>query len=148
VTWSKTPALDLRSSNSGTESPISRAPTPRLLATIFTSRSGCEKGSERNKTAFTMLKIAVFAPTPKARESTATIAKPGLSQSTRSPYRISCNSVVIQPPLERLISNANSKRPQREEACRGVRVIPCPPPQDVRVSSYFDHGGTTPLERA
>src|SRR5208282_3019053 len=86
VTCSKTPALDLRSSLSGTESPISCAPTPRLLATIFTNRSGCEKGSERNKTAFTMLKIAVFAPTPKARESTATMVKPGLFQSTRSPY--------------------------------------------------------------
>jgi hypothetical protein len=64
----------------------------------FTRRSGWEKGSERNKTAFTMLKIAVFAPTPKARESTATIVKPGLFQSTRSPYRISCNNVVIQTP--------------------------------------------------
>jgi hypothetical protein len=44
-------------------------------------QSGCEKGSERNKTAFTMLKIAVFAPTPKARESTATLVKPGLFQT-------------------------------------------------------------------
>ena len=33
---------------------------------------GVGKGSERNKTAFTMLRIAVFA-TPKARESTATM---------------------------------------------------------------------------
>src|SRR4029077_18913644 len=98
VTWSKTPALDLRASNSGTENPISRAPTPRLLATIFTRRSGWEKGSERNRTAFTMLKIAVFAPTPKARESTATLVKPGLFQSTRSPCRTSCNSVVIATP--------------------------------------------------
>jgi hypothetical protein len=62
---------------------------PRLLATIFTNRSGCEKGSERNKTAFTMLKIAVFAPTPKAGESTATMIKPGLFQSSRRPYRTS-----------------------------------------------------------
>src|SRR5215467_3257080 len=42
-----------------------------------------------------MLKIAVFAPTPNARESTATIANPGLFRSTRSPYRTSCNSVVM-----------------------------------------------------
>src|SRR5437868_8413601 len=98
VTSSKTPALVLRSSSSGTENPMSRAPTPRLLATIFTRRSGWEKGSERNSTAFTMLKIAVFAPTPNARESTATIVKPGLFQSTRSPYPISCNSVVITTP--------------------------------------------------
>ena len=96
--WLKTPALDLRSSNSRTESPMSRTPTPRLLATIFTRRSGWEKGSPRNKTALTMLKIAVFAPTPKARESTATIVKPGFFQSTRSPNRMSCNNVVIKTP--------------------------------------------------
>src|SRR5206468_6527204 len=84
--------------SSGTESPISRAPTPRLLATIFTRRSGSENGSERNNTASTMLKIAVFAPTPKARESTATIVKPGLFRSTRSAYRVSCNNVVIETP--------------------------------------------------
>src|SRR5437016_4051688 len=77
---------------------MSRAPTPRLLAMTFTRRSGWEKGRERNNTAFTMLKIAVFAPTPKARESTATIVKPGLFQSSRSAYRISCNSVVIKTP--------------------------------------------------
>jgi hypothetical protein len=64
--------------------------------------------------------VAVFAPTPNARDSTATLVKPGLFQSARSPYRASCNNVVIQTPL----------------------------PQDVSVSSYFDHGGTTPLERA
>ena len=77
---------------------MSRAPTPRLLAMTFTRRSGREKGRERNNTAFTMLKIAVFAPTPNARESTATIVKPGLFQSTRSPYRTSCNNVVIKTP--------------------------------------------------
>ena len=27
-------------------------------------------------------------------------------------------------------------------------AVSTPLPQDVRVSSYFDHGGTTPLERA
>jgi hypothetical protein len=70
-----------------------------LLATIFTRRSGWEKGSECNKTAFTMLKIAVFAPTPSAKESTAMLVKPGLFQSARSPYRVSCNNVVIQTPL-------------------------------------------------
>jgi hypothetical protein len=40
---------------------------PTGLATIFTRRSGWANGSERNNTAFTMLKIAVFAPTPNAR---------------------------------------------------------------------------------
>src|SRR5436853_5632553 len=77
---------------------MSRAPTPRLLAMIFTRRSGWEKGRERSNTAFTMLKIAVFAPTPNARESTATIVKPGLLRSTRSAYRTSFNNVVIRTP--------------------------------------------------
>src|SRR3984893_13567653 len=60
-----------------------------------------------------MLKIAVFAPTPKARESTATIVKPGLFQSTRSPYRISCNSVVIKTPSSGSYRIHIPKRPQR-----------------------------------
>src|SRR2546430_1764135 len=85
---------------------MSRAPTPRLLAMTFTRRSGWEKGRERNNTAFTMLKIAVFAPTPNARESTATIAKPGLFRSTRSAYRMSCNNIktprVPSPGSQRL----------------------------------------------
>src|ERR1700757_1266289 len=93
---------------------MSRAPTPRLLAMTFTRRSGWENGSERNNTAFTMLKIAVFAPTPRARESTATIAKPGLFQSTRSAYRTSCNSVVIPTPVFLL-------RPRRYDAV-GARI--------------------------
>src|SRR5262245_47305233 len=42
-----------------------------------------------------MLKIAVFAPTPKAKDDTATIARPGLFQSARSAYRTSCNNVVM-----------------------------------------------------
>src|SRR5947207_14951785 len=69
---------------------------PRAYAAIagddFHQTLRMEKGSERNNTASTMLKIAVFAPTPNARDSTATIVKPGLFQSTRSPYRMSCNN--------------------------------------------------------
>src|SRR5436853_4883736 len=95
---------------------MSRAPTPRLLAMIFTRRSGWEKGRERSNTAFTMLKIAVFAPTPNARESTATIVKPGRFQSTRSAYRMSCNSVVIDDP-----SSGSLLRPWRYDSV-GARV--------------------------
>src|SRR6195256_3219739 len=40
-----------------------------------------------------MPKIAVFAPTPNARESTAMIVKPGLFQSIRSAYRIPCKNI-------------------------------------------------------
>ena len=140
ATCSKTPALVLRSSSSGTENPISRVPAPRLLATIFTRRSGWEKGSERNKTAFTMLKIAVFA-TPKTRESTATMVKPGLFQSTRRPYRISCNNVVIAP-LEWLTLNSNiqTPKPMSSTLAQGDdRVYPGRAPRRYVARQKYNH---------
>src|SRR6516225_2695411 len=42
-----------------------------------------------------MLKIAVFAPIPKARVSTATAVKPGDLNNIRDAYRMSCNSVFM-----------------------------------------------------
>src|SRR5215831_652981 len=47
---------------------------------------------------FTMLKIAVFAPMPRARVETAMIANPGFFNSIRAPYRVSCHSASISPP--------------------------------------------------
>src|SRR4051794_8815083 len=46
-------------------------------------------GSGRNKTASVTLKIAVFAPIPRARVSTATATKPGLLRNSRDAKRIS-----------------------------------------------------------
>jgi hypothetical protein len=46
------------------------------MATDTTS-SGRSTGNDRNSTAFTRLKIAVFAPIPSASVITATEANPG-----------------------------------------------------------------------
>src|SRR5580700_396858 len=49
----------------------------------------------RRTTASTTLKIAVFAPMPRAKVRTATAVKPGLFASIRQPYRMSCSKVSI-----------------------------------------------------
>jgi len=46
--------------------------------------SGLGYGSGRSSTPFTTLKIAVLAPMPSARVSTATVVKPGLRRKVRS----------------------------------------------------------------
>jgi hypothetical protein len=48
-----------------------------------TSRCGSSTGSERSITALRMLKMAVLAPMPSARDSTAVAAKPGLARRVR-----------------------------------------------------------------
>ena len=50
-------------------------------------------GSGRRITAFTMLKIAVLAPMPKASVNTATVVNPGFFRSMRAANRKSCHSV-------------------------------------------------------
>ena len=50
-----------------------------------TSRSGSETGTGFSRMTLTMLKIAVFAPMPSARESAATKVKAGLFASMRRP---------------------------------------------------------------
>ena len=44
--------------------------------------------------------MAVLAPIPNARVSTATAVNPGAFASTRSPWRRSCQSVCIGTPLK------------------------------------------------
>jgi hypothetical protein len=57
-------------------------------------------GFKRRRTASTTLKIAVFAPMPRARVSTATVVKPGDFASIRNPCRKSCQRVCIDTPPE------------------------------------------------
>jgi hypothetical protein len=92
---SKMPALDFRSSNSGTEKWMLRKPIPGLLKVIFTKRLGSSYGKERNSTAFTMLKIDVFAPIPNASVRMIIRVKPGLFRMMRKAYRISLNSISM-----------------------------------------------------
>src|SRR5438132_1193956 len=50
----------------------------------ITIRPACGYGSDSNRMGFTVLKMAVLAPTPKARVSTLTIANPGFLRKLRS----------------------------------------------------------------
>ena len=54
------------------------------VSLILTSRSGSRYGSGRSRTAFTTLKIAVLAPMPSARVSTAIAVNPGERASCRT----------------------------------------------------------------
>src|SRR6266516_7553109 len=58
-------------------------PNFTLLSCNRTNRSGSGKESGRNKTPFTTLKMAVFAPMPSASVSTATAVKPGFLSNWR-----------------------------------------------------------------
>src|SRR5213080_766194 len=49
----------------------------------MTSRSEAGNGNGRNKTPFTTVKIAVFAPMPSASVNTATAVKPGFFNNWR-----------------------------------------------------------------
>jgi len=51
----------------------------------ITSCWGFLKGNGRSRTALTTLKIALFAPMPRARAITATIVNPGFFRSVRRP---------------------------------------------------------------
>jgi hypothetical protein len=53
------------------------------LVKIRTRRSGSSQGSGRSSTAFTMLKIAVFAPMPSASTITPAVANEGVRDMTR-----------------------------------------------------------------
>ena len=48
-----------------------------------------------NRTAFTTLKITVFAPMPRASAKRIAAASPGCRRKERSEYRMSCHRVPI-----------------------------------------------------
>src|SRR5580693_8169728 len=60
---------------------------------MYTRRLGSPYGRERINTPLTTVKIAVFAPMPRASVSTATIVKPGFLRSIRTPYFRSCKKL-------------------------------------------------------
>jgi len=55
-----------------------------VFSVNITKRLGSRTGRVRSRTALTKLKIAVFAPIPKASDKTATSVKPG---DRRKPLR-------------------------------------------------------------
>jgi len=66
---------------------------------------GRSTGKERRSTAFTKLKMAVFAPMPSASVMTATATKPGRFARLRIAYRMSLIRLSI---IHSLISNSGS----------------------------------------
>src|SRR4051812_16118144 len=69
----------------------------------MTMRSGSENGRSRSRTAFTTLKIAVFAPIPSASAQIATSVKPGDFRSVRNANRISFRIDTLRPSTLRIL---------------------------------------------
>src|SRR5262245_44667540 len=67
------------------------------MDTGFTSSSACAYGNPRSSTAFTVLKMAVFAPMPSASTSSATTANPRLLFNVRKAKRTSWPNAMLGP---------------------------------------------------
>src|ERR1043166_9637042 len=76
---------------------MARPMVPRRASidTGFTSSSACGYGNPRSSTAFTVLKMAVFAPMPSASTSNATVANPRLLFKVRKAKRTSWAIVML-----------------------------------------------------
>jgi hypothetical protein len=97
ATSSNASAPCCKSFSSGTDIPTFSAWRPVRSSRTRTSCSGFGNGSGRSSTASTTLKMAVFAPMPKASVKTTTAVNPGFFQSIRSPYRTSRRRVISSP---------------------------------------------------
>src|SRR6267154_3890274 len=62
------------------------------------SREASSYGSGRSKAAFTIEKIAVFAPIPSASTRMVPSANPGLRRTARNPYRRSAIQLRMEEP--------------------------------------------------
>src|SRR6266850_8508666 len=101
-----------KTARSGAENPIFGKPSFGMPSKSIMSREGCLKGSGRSSTAFTTLKMAVFAPMPRASVRTATSVKPGLLASIRNAYRKSCRKfdITYLPALRRGLCSGGLRR--------------------------------------
>src|SRR6266478_7481538 len=84
----------------------------------MTSRSGSLKGNGRSNTPLTTLKMAVFAPMPRASVSTATAVKPGFFSNWRKANLMSfitqrLNRIDLRGPARG--QPAGEKRDQTQE---------------------------------
>src|SRR5262249_40449710 len=75
----------LQSAKSRYEAEFIVVPFRECVISKVTNFSGSEKGSGLRSTAFTTLKIAVFAPMPRVRAITATRVKPGVFRNVLKP---------------------------------------------------------------
>src|SRR6266511_2033646 len=78
-----------------------------------TSRLASGYGNGRSSTASTTLKMAVLAPMPSAKVTTAMSAKIGFFTSIRKPKRKSCNSEFITSPYLSTVPSLVTQRHQR-----------------------------------
>src|SRR5215469_8096882 len=96
-------------------------------------RSDPGYGSGRSKTAFTTLKMAVFAPMPSASVRTVTAVKPGFFPSMRAAYRRSCQmvSIFIARRLRggEIHITGSAAQPADQHAPRGAPADKTPRPQ-------------------
>src|SRR5262245_32422045 len=99
------------------------SPFGALVSHTITSRSGPGYGSGRSTTRSSTVKIAVVAPTPSARATSAAMVKPGARRSCRQPNRRSCRRVSIEcsaaldVPADRLVEQDSA-----DDRCRGLRA--------------------------
>src|SRR5262245_54929179 len=74
---------------------VPMVPRRGSIETGFTSSSACGYGNPRSSTAFTVLKMAVFAPMPSASTTSATAANPRLLFNVRKAKRTSCPNDML-----------------------------------------------------
>src|SRR5262249_15914269 len=105
---SKTLFSDLIAENCPGEGQSSATFAPGECVQMIANLSALRYGSGFNNSPLTMLKIAVFAPTPRPSVMTATSVKPGFFHNSRAPKRRSCHKVCMVPPL-RIIHEVTSR---------------------------------------
>ena len=96
----------------------------------ITSRSPSGYGKGASSIAFTRLKIAVFAPTPKPRDRMATAVKTGLRRSWRRANRTSrsTSSRRVHPHISLVVSRISNSFPNSRRALRSASSADSPRP--------------------
>ena len=74
-------------------------PSRTSVVTIRARRDASRTGSGLRSTAFTSVKMVVFAPMPRASDRATTAVIAGLRNSSRAPYLRSCNSTAMSPSV-------------------------------------------------
>jgi hypothetical protein len=114
-----------KSRTSGTEKRTFSPPAPSLDCRRYSSRSPSRCGSGLRSTPRTTLKIAVFAPMPRARVSTTTSENTGAWRRARQAYRMSRATPIDpwEPALvaHRLDGLGHPSRLEQRHASRLVR---------------------------
>src|SRR5438309_6678258 len=110
---------------------------PRSLCTTpsCTNRSGCSTGSGSNTAVFTTLTMAVVAPMPSARVSTATAVKPGFFSNWR---KANFKSVMVRGQRDK--SQIPNPKRQRNPKHQVPNHAPEAPGWRLRFGAYLGFG--------